>query len=266
MNCIRFILITSFIVFYFIGCFYVGKESYEDIIGKPSTDWSIRDGLTVIISPIAHNLFDNGSPNIKVFVTPYYPSVVLAIERSEQRIKHWSEDEYRLNADKLLKDAVGMYMDWNNNRFVDSRGNYFRTPEQIDSLLFLITIENRSWPCNVPQMTISTQPMIIDDKMQSSSLYAMAPLMKPYDWPCYLPDITNLEERIFLVNDKKEFIKPKYVWGKKKNILTMPETMFAMFHFRKGEHHFLEGSDKMYLVIKGFENDIKLPFSLSMMR
>lgn len=243
------------------SCFYIGKERYEDIIQRPASEWSIRDELTVVISPIAHNLYDQNSSNIKVFATPYYPSVILALERAEQRINHWSEEEYRLNVDKLMKDAVGIYMDWDNDRFVDDRGNFYRHPTQIDSMLFLITLENRSWPCNVPLLTVPTQR--VDSKETS---YMMIPLMQPYDWPCYLPDITNLEDRIILLNEQKKFIKPKYVWGRRNNILSQPETLFAMFHFRQGDHHFLSESEKMFLVIKGFETDIKLSFPLSMMR
>jgi len=220
-----FIYIIPFVL---SGCFYIGKQTYYDVIEKPSDEWSIRDALIVLASPIAHNLCDQRT-HIKVIATPYYPSVVLAIERNAQRINHWTEEQFRVNAEELLKDNVGLYIEWETNRFVDSRGNYYHNVEQIDSLMFLITIENQGWGS-------------------------------------YMPDISNLEERIFLMNDKGKFIKPKYVWGKRRRYLTMPETMFAMFHFRKGEHHFLEGSDKMYLVIKGFENDIKLTFSLSMMK
>ncbi len=245
----------------FSGCFYIGQDRYEDIIQTPSYEWSIRDGLTVILSPIAHNLYDFGSPNIKVYATPYFPSVVLAIERAEQRIKHWNEEEYQKNVDKLLKEAVGMYRDWERESFVDGRGNYYKDHTQIDSMLFLITIENRSWPCNVPLITVGVPGIKI-----GQGRYRDIFLMHPADWPCYMPDITNLEDRIFLVNGKNRFIKPRIVWGKRNNILTMPETMFAMFHFREGSYHFLDGSDEMYLVIKGFENDVKLSFPLSMMR
>jgi hypothetical protein len=38
--------------------------------------------------------------------------VVLAIERAEQRIKHWDDDDYRKHADRLLKESVGLYRDW----------------------------------------------------------------------------------------------------------------------------------------------------------
>ena len=251
-----------FLLVIFNGCFYIGKNRYEDIIQVSSLEWSTRDELTVIISPMAHNLYDLNSPNVKVFATPYFPSVVLAIEKAEQRIKHWTEDEYRRNVDRLLKESVGLYRDWENEMFVDGKGNYYRECVQIDSMLFLITIENRGWPCNIPLITIG-----VEGKKIGQGIYMQRFLINnPTDWPCYIPDITNLEDRIFLVNEKNKYIKPSIVWGKRNNILTMPETMFAMFHFREENHHFLDGSNKMFLVIKGFENDVKLTFDLSLMR
>jgi hypothetical protein len=259
--------ITNILIFILIlilaGCFYIGQDRYEDIIKTPSYDWSIREGMTVILEPIAHNLYDLGSPNVKVYAAPYFPSVVLAIERAEQRVKHWNEDEYRKNVDKLLKESVGLYRDWEKEKFVDGRGNYYKEHTQIDSMLILITIENRGWPCNVPLITVGIPGKGMAD---GAGIYWQRPLAQLADWPCYMPDITTLEDRIFLVNGKDKFIKPRVVWGKRNNILTMPETMFAMFHFREGNYHFLDGSDKMYLVIKGFENDIKLSFPISMMR
>lgn len=261
---INLVIGLIFITWILPGCFYFGKERYEDIIKTPSYSWSIRDELTMILEPMAHNLNDINNPNIKVYVTPYYPSVVLAIERAEQRKKHWNEEEYRKNVDQLLKESVGLYMDWEGEKFVDARGNYFRSHTQIDSLLFLITIENRSWPCNIPLITVGGSP---GGKITSGTgSYKLVYLMNPADWPCYLPDITNLEDRIFLVNDKNKFIKPHIVWGKKNKVLCMPETLFAMFHFREGDYHFLDGSDNMYLFIRGFETDIKLTLPLSMMR
>ena len=92
------------------------------------------------------------------------------------------------------------------------------------------------------------------------------PSLKPYDWPCYIPDIINLEQNIFLINEKNKFIKPKYVWGKRRSQLTMEETLLVMFQLREGNYHFLDGSEKIYLGIKGFNADIKLELPLSLIR
>ncbi len=226
------------------GCFYVGGDQYADILQKPSVEWSSRDDLTVLISPIAHNLFDQGSPNVKVFATPYYPSVIIAIARGRQRLSHWSETQYQSYAEGLAKDDLGMYIDWDKNAFVDSRGNYFRDPLQIDSLMFLVTIHNNGWPPNVVYGPGNGAMILIAAGMYQAS-------------------ISNLEDNIYLVNDKAKFIRPQYVWGKRNKWLTFDETLFVMFRLRNGEHHFLEGSENMYLGIKGFEKDIMLTFPLS---
>ena len=49
-----------------------------------------------------------------------------------------------------MADAAGMYVDWQRNRLVDSRGFYFRDKAQIDAIEFLITIDNTAWPCAMP--------------------------------------------------------------------------------------------------------------------
>ncbi|MBI4810906.1 MAG: hypothetical protein HY800_05600 [Ignavibacteriales bacterium] len=217
------------------GCIYFSSNQYDIITRRSSTEWDYHDALTIIAASMSHNYFDIYT-SIKVIATPYYPSVIIAIQRNAQLANRWKDEEFRFNTDMLLRDNVGIYIDWETNRFVDSRGNFFCDKLQIDSLMFLIRIDNKRWPI-------------------------------------YIPDITNLEDRIFLVNDKGKFIKPKYVWGKRRDQLTMHETIFAMFHFtnRKGNpleagYHFLDGSEKMYLIVKGFEMDIKLAFPLSMMR
>jgi hypothetical protein len=173
---------------------------------------------------------------------------------------HWSESEFIFNVDALMKEDNGLYVDWQTNRLVDSRGNYFKDCTQIDSLMFLISITNTAWTSanSLVQVAVSVDPET------KKAISAMVPLVTPDQ--TYVPDISNIEQRIYLVNDKGKFIKPKYVWGKRNNVLTTEESLFAMFYFREGNHHFLEGSSEMYLLIKGFESDIRLEFPLSMMR
>ncbi len=244
------------------GCYYIGQDQYADILQKPSVEWSSRDDLTVLISPIAHNLFDQGSPNVKVFATPYYPSVIIAIARGRQRLLHWSETQYQSYADGLAKDDLGMYIDWEKNAFVDSRGNYFRDPLQIDSLMFLVTIHNNGWPPTVVYGPVKTMDQNYSDPHQRKSIWIQGMIAAGG----YQADISRLEENIYLVNDKNKYIKPRFVSGKRNKFLTADETLFIMFQLRKGEHHFLEGSEDMYLVIKGFEKDIRLTFPLAMIR
>ncbi|MBI3765973.1 MAG: hypothetical protein HY277_05665 [Ignavibacteriales bacterium] len=209
-----------------MGCSFLGQNTYDDIIGRPSSRWTDDDCRTIIASAMQNNRFCQSS-NVVVFATPYYPSIINAINRYSQHINHWSEEEYRSAMDDIAKDRLGMYIDWEQGRFVDSRGNYFKDKLQIDSLTFLVSLKNQGWP---------------------------------------FPDIMNLEDQIYLLNNKNKFIKPKYVWGKRGSSLFDKETVLVMFQLRNGEYHFLEGCNMMYLVIKGLGEDITFPFSPSMMR
>jgi hypothetical protein len=160
--------------------------------------------------------------------TPYHPQVIMAIQRMAQKRANWTEEEFQKNVDILLKEAMGMYYEWNTRRFVDSRGNYVKNVSQFDSLLFLITIENKAGGS-------------------------------------YIPDISNIENQIFLMNDKGNILKPKYVWGRKNIQLITSENLFAMFSFLGVNVHFLDDVKEVSLIIKGFEHDIQLTFNLSMM-
>jgi hypothetical protein len=259
---LRHLLHLSFIliVCIFSGCYYFGKNQYADVVEQPSSNWDFTECLTVISAPIGHNFFDFRT-NIKASATPYYPSVVLAIQRRAQRKMDWSESEFQANVDALMKENNGLYIDWQTNRFVDSRGNFFKEYTQIDSLMFLISLINTAW-------TSANSIVQVGIPIYKGGAKQLIPVMVPLVTAdqSYLPDISNIEQRIYLVNDKGKFIKPKYVWGRRNNILTNEETLFAMFYFREGEHHFLQGSDEILLLIKGFEGDIRLDFPLSMMR
>jgi hypothetical protein len=226
--------------------------TYDDVAKKPYTEWNYRDVLIIMASAMSHNIFDYRT-NIKVMATPYYPSVVLAIQWRTMEKDHLSGREFRDNVNILLKENVGLYYDWDHNRFMDSRGSYYRDKSQIDSLMFFITIENHAWGAAGSSVEV---PVL--------SGRSIVPLVAPY--AIYIPHINDLEYRIYLLNDEGKFIRPQYLWGRRKNILTTPESMFAMFYLKEGDHHFLKNSKKMYLLVTGFERDIKLPFDLSLLK
>jgi hypothetical protein len=122
----------------------------------------------------------------------------------------------------------------------------------LDQLQFLLTLRNNSWPCAVPTQTLKV-----------GNSYHQVPLATQADWPCYIPGITDLDQRILLVNDKGVSLKPRYVWGRRNNELTLEETLVVMFDLRKDGVHLFDGSENIYLVLTGFENEIRLKFPLS---
>ena len=97
------------------GCYYFGQDQYDDILKRPSSEWSKLECRTIIAAAMQSNLFDQNS-NVRVFVTPYYPSVITAINRRKQKSDDWSEEQFHENMDQLLKDCTGMYLDWNTNK------------------------------------------------------------------------------------------------------------------------------------------------------
>lgn len=231
---VKIIFILQF--FFLSGCFYLGKDQISDIFQKPSSEWSSRDCLTILMSGVGNNLAKlkaQTNSNIQVFATPYCPVVIEAINRTAQLRSHWSEKEFRNTTEILSKDAMGMFVDWEHNTFVDGKGARYANILQMDSLMFLVSLNN-------------------------------------IGGAVYFPDISDLEQRILLVNGKHNYIKPPYVWGKKRNILTsIDETLLVMFQLRSGDYHFLKGSNTFSLVITGFQgmksNDVKLDFPVALL-
>ena len=223
----------------FPGCFYIGKNQYDDIVQRPPEQWSTQECLTVIMSAARYNFNDPRSSDIKVVAIPYYPSVISALTRRAHILgplqypaftyKH-TEERYRNDLDTLLAGEAGVYIDRTTGQYLDSRGNYLRSPTQLDSLMFYLSI----W-------SDGTRPGLS-------------------------PDITDLENNIFLINDRNETIRPLRAVGKRNMRLTTEEKLLLMFPLYQNDHHFLEGTDNMSLVIKGLGDEIRLRFPVSMMR
>lgn len=236
------------------GCFYIGKNQIEDIVETPSSEWSSRDGLTILMQPMANNLLDLNSPVVKVIATPYYSAVIMAINRTEQRTKHLSEEEFEMNMDQQFREDLGLYIDWKAHRLVDGRGYYYKSLLQLDSLAFLISISNTSWPC--------VSPMIV-------SPAGIFPMFGPNNFPCYTPDISHLGDNIYLINDRNDSLRVKSVWGRRWDQLLSEETILAKFELRKSNRHFLDSTNTFYLVISGFDRPlptINLSFPIVMMK
>ena len=211
------------------GCFYFGRNDYEDVLKKPSNEWSSRDCLTIVLGAMQSNLSDDAT-NIRIFATPFYPSVITAINRMLQESKHLSDNQFREGLDSALALQAGVYRDWQKGELVDSRGNYVRHQSQFDSLMFVLTLRNNGG--------IS-----------------------------YAPDISDLEKRIFLVNESGKCLPPRYVWGRRRSTLEMEETLVVMFNLAlDGRNKFLEGSHDFFLIVNDFEPQMKLQFPISRFR
>lgn len=230
------------VVFILSGCFYFGKNDFEDVVQEPPEKWSTRDCLTIVMAVAQHNLADPRSPDIKVVAIPYYPCVVAAIERRAHILgplqyqpftySH-TEEAYRRHLDTMMALEAGVYVDWSTGRYVDSRGNYLRDPTQLDFLMFYVSFTNANWPGGPPDM---------------------------------IQDITNLENNIYLENDGGTTLSPRSVSGKRRTRLTMEEKLLVLFELRNKDPHFFTNSREMRLVIKGFRDPIELKFPISRVR
>jgi len=228
-------------------CYYLGQNTYADIVVNPSTVWSSPEVLTLVMEASNNNLRDFRN-NVKVIATPYYPSVVKAIGRRGQFTGHWSEEGYREFVDALLFSSSGMLVDWEKDeRIFAGRSGYLTGPEQYDSLTFLVSMQNWGWPC-VKLLSVGGRTIGIGNP------------------DCDVPEMANFEEKVLLVNEENKFIRPVLVWGIRQNALMNEETIFLKFRLRSGEHHFLEHSSKMFLVFKGFGDVIRLEYSTALMR
>jgi len=216
--------------------------------GVPSDSWTRVDCDNLIKRVIVHNIPDQTSA-IRVFATPYYPSVIAALARKEQLLKHRSKEEFQQDFDQLTKESLGFYYDWSNTRYMDPRGNFLTDRSQFDSLLILVTIQNKTYPCEVP-----------------FSFASQHSLAEVNDWPCYTPVTDDLENRIFLRNDFDDYIAPLFVWGRKGDQLLKEETLFVRFPLHQNGKNFLAGSRAMHLVLRGFGDDIVLHFPLDLMQ
>jgi hypothetical protein len=236
------------------GCFYIGQERFEDIVQAPPAEWSSRDCLTVILSAMTNNLNDKYT-NVECIALPFTPSVVVALNRVQKTQYHWSEEDARFHMNELLRGSSGLYVDWRDGRFVDAKGNYFKDQTSIDSLLVMITLKNKTYPCAVPYATVG-----------SGDLTMSRPLLGLSDWPCYTPDISDIEARIYLLNESGDTLRPKYVWGRRNEMFTTTETLFAMFPLQRGGRNFLAGSTIASLEVAGFDAKMRFAMATARMR
>jgi hypothetical protein len=234
------------------GCFYLGKDQIEEVLERPVTQWSSRDCLIVMLSSMQNNLNDRDGANIEVIATPYTPVVIAAINRISQAREHWSDHETQNKIDTSLFFQAGLFLDWQTNQLMDTHGNYLGNTGRFDKLQFLVTLRNKTWPCIIPRHNV-----------RYGGTYVDQPIATPADWPCYVPDITDLDQRISLTNDNGLRIKPKYVFGRRNNNLTTEETLVVPFELYSGDLYLFDGSKNISLVIEGFEFPVKFTFPIA---
>ena len=240
------------------GCFYFGADDYEDVLHRPSSQWSSRDRLTIIAAVSQSNLMDK-TANIGVVVIPYYPSVITSINRSLQDQKGWDENEFERSIAMTLVDDTASSLIREHTKLLDDKGIYHKDILEIDSLMFFVSLTNKTWPCAVPLVEVQTGPL--------PGQRQLVPLFRQNDMPCLTPTISNIENNIYLVNDQNFQLHPTWIWGRRHETLTSEETLLMMFYFRSGSYHFFKKTkETMRMVIEGFDTKIQFSFPISRMR
>ena len=241
------------------GCF----TAVDDVLARAPESWSTRDCITVILASTANNYRDPERPYVKVAATMFSPSAVLASYRRAdilgrhrrgdvkletlvpfEPVENTPDSEYVSSVDILTQEYLGLYRDWQKGQYVDAHGNYLKSSTQIDSLTFFISLENTDWPCLLHLFFHG-----------ASSVY-----------PCYIPDISDLDSRIYLVNDENKFIRPIIVWGRHQEELMMPENIVVKFQIGKEDYSFLAHSKHVHLLITGFDSKISLEYPIALLR
>ncbi|MBI5215319.1 MAG: hypothetical protein HY960_06160 [Ignavibacteriae bacterium] len=234
------------------GCLAI--RQYDEIIQTPVQEWSREDCLTVLLGSSVNNYFIEDT-RVRMAVVPFSPLVISAFSRLEQYKKqlHGTQLSSLLEA-RFLED-VGLYFDSRTGRTFDARGNYYRDITQVDSFMVLLNLMNKTFPCVSPLGIVRTT---------SSGDFGMRPIIPGYlnDYPCYTPDISDLETRIFLENDKQELLKPRFVFGRRQNVFQKEETLLILFPLRQEGKHFFTQSSVAYLRIHGLDGDMRIEIPL----
>lgn len=184
------------------GCF----SSVEALRQQDYSTWTAEDCMALVMANTHHNLRKDGTI-IYSLVTPFTPEVVRAIGRLRQLKEGVSDSLTYEFIQRLTKDGTGLYLD-RDGTIWDRSGNRF-SPDR-DSLLVMVNLVNKTWPC---------EPITING----------VPIQRLSDVVCQTPDITRLEEHIYLRTAGGDTIYPKFIYGRRHTSLTSDENLLAMF-------------------------------------
>lgn len=226
--------------------------SYDSVMTKRSSFWTKYDCQVVIQTEFKGNAKDKDA-RVVVLAVPFSPSVLTALTRIEQLKEHWSSDVYMKHLEDQLAVIAGVLYERKSDQYFDARGNYYSKLTQLDRLVFMVEFRNKTWPCINP--ILAWTPMF--EETLFSSLV---------DVPCYTPDITDLEGRIVLMNDKQQTLRPLSVYGRKNNMLTRDEDLIVIFPLKADSSSFFDGAQEVILSVTGFDKPIDLKYPIELLR
>lgn len=192
----------------FAGCLPTPTE----ILNRSHSTWTGRDGLTVAASLAQTNAADMRE-NFIVTVLPLTPDVVFSFNAMNLYRRGWDSARANLNADALLKEFCGLFRDEQGLLWTPTKGRY-TGPADLDSLLVVVILRNRTWPCQPPTLS-------------------GVPLIRMADVPCDQIDIRDIDRRLYLVTAQGDTIAPAMVAGRENDTLTKEEILFVRFIFNR---------------------------------
>lgn len=207
------------------GCAQLDRAQLREILKIHPNEWTLEDCNSLLASLVVHNMFDVNS-RVRVYATPCYPVFITAYNRKEQLQQQWTDEDFRREVERQGREFLGMTVNWQTWEFLDVKQGVYRDRTQLDSLVVLITIVNKSYPY-------------------------------------YSPDLTTLKDRVLLRDDAGHTLRPLSMKGRKGDLLVREETVSVVFPVRRGARHFLDGSATVWLVLEGFGDDVTLPLPVS---
>jgi hypothetical protein len=224
-----------------IGCWDPGRSlETSDILKKPSTEWTQAECTALLADRLTNNTLKK-DVSVYAYVLPCTPTVLMAYNRRKQHEDHLTESEFSENLDRMTRYCLGMVYDPDSGRFLDNHGNTFHTIQQAGTLFMIVYLDNRIGVENLfnPQI-----PGLDFNFMQ-------------------LPDLTDIDRKVYLENDAGEKITPFYVKGRHHPYLYREEELHVLFRCTDDMKHFLQHSTKVNFVLEGFGRPIELPLDLT---
>lgn len=188
--------------------------------------WTADECMTVIMANTSHNLRADGQI-IYALVTPFTPEVVQAIGKYRQHKYGLSDSLTYEFVQRLTKQGAGTFIDRQGVEW-DSRGNRFQGHR--DSLMFMVNLMNKTWPCDPP-------------KINGKSLLRISEV------PCETPNIAQIDRHMYLYTASGDTVYPKTVWGRRGSILMEDENLLVIFDLRA-----IRRQDGLMLRIDAFDD------------
>jgi hypothetical protein len=177
---------------------------------------------------MSSNVINSSTNSLEmIFALPCTPDVLMAYNRKQQVTAHWTQEQSDENLDRQARNCAGLVYDAEHNRFIDLHGNIYRSPNQLDSLMILVTIRRR------------------------------------YSYDFQELKISDIERHIFLVDKEDLRLNPAYVRVDERNDVRTSLILVAMFHFGE-EHPYFPKNDggNLRLMVTVFGDPVSLPLEL----